>query len=223
MPKAERPYEKCLKNGPSALSDAELLAVILRAGTRGVTSIEMAREILGRSKVKSDLLGLHYLTVPELCQIRGVGMVKAVQIQCITELSRRMAKASAGEGRTFTNAHAIADYYMEDFRHLEQERVLLLMFDTKGALLHEQVISIGTVNQSCVSPREIFLKALEYHAVYVILMHNHPSGDVTPSPEDHMLTKRVWEAGNLLGIELMDHIIIGNQCYLSFREQGIMK
>lgn len=204
------------------MSNAELLAVILRAGTRGVTSVELAREILGRSKVKSDLLGLHYLTVPELCRIRGVGKVKAVQIQCITELSRRMAKATAKEGITLTSARAIADYYMEDFRHLDQERVFLLMFDTKGTLLHEQVISIGTVNQSCISPREIFLTALEHHAVYVILIHNHPSGDITPSPEDQALTGRVWECGNLLGIELMDHIIIGNRRYFSFREQGII-
>lgn len=223
LPDAERPYEKCLKCGPASLTDAELLAVILRTGTRGTTSIELAREILSRSNVRPNLLGLHSLTTAQLCEIKGVGTVKAVQIQCITELSRRMAKARAGEGRSFVNARAIADYYMEDFRHLEQEQVMLLMFDTKGMLLAEQIISRGTVSQACVSPREIFLAALQNRAVYVILMHNHPSGDVTPSTEDHMLTKRVWEAGNLLGIALMDHIIIGDMRYLSFREQGIIK
>lgn len=223
LPDTERPYEKCLKNGPTALSNAELLAVILRTGTKGTSSVELAREILSRSKVKSDLLGLHYLTISDLCRMKGIGIVKAVQIQCITELSRRMAKAVAGEKCVFTSAKAIADYYMEDFRHSTQEQVLLLMFDTKGTLLCEQIISKGTVNQSCISPREIFLEALEHHAVYIILLHNHPSGDVTPSPEDQMLTKRVWECGDLLGIALMDHIILGDKCYFSFREQGIIQ
>lgn len=220
LPDEERPYEKCLKYGPAFLSDAELLAVILRTGTQGASSVELAREILKRSRVKSDLLGLHHLTVSELCRIRGVGTVKAVQIQCITELSRRMAKAACKQGQIFTSAEAIAEYYMEDFRHLQQEQVLLLMFDTKGLLLKEQIISKGTVNQSCVSPREIYLAALEYHAVYIILLHNHPSGDTTPSPEDGHLTARVLQCGALLGIPLMDHIIIGDKRYYSFREHG---
>lgn len=223
LPDEERPYEKCLNHGPKALTDAELLAVLLRTGRQGATSVELAREILNRSRGKASLLGLHYLTLSELRSIPGVGSVKAVQIQCITELCRRMAKASAGEGRVFTSARAIADYYMEDFRHLPQEQVLLLMFDIKGRLLGETVISKGTVSQACVSPREIFLEALNYYAVYVILLHNHPSGDVSPSPEDQLLTQRVWESGNLLGIALMDHIIIGDRQYYSFREQGMIK
>lgn len=219
LPDEERPYEKCLKQGPGALTDAELLAVILRTGTQGATSIELAREILSRSRAKSNLQGLHHLTVSDLCRIRGVGKVKAVQIQCITELSRRMAKADAGGKRTFANASEIADYYMEDFRHLPQEQIVLLMFDTKGALLGDPVISKGTVNQACITPREIFLTALQYHAVYVILLHNHPSGDAAPSPEDEMFTQRVWECGQMLGIALMDHIVIGDRCYFSFHEQ----
>lgn len=149
--------------------------------------------------------------------------MKAVQIQCITELSRRIAKAAAAEGNTFTSAQAIAEYYMEDFRHLDQERVFLLSFDTRGKLLSEKTISMGTVSQSCVSPREIFLEALECHAVYVILLHNHPSGDPQPSPEDRLLTMRVRESGKLLEIPLMDHIILGDRCYFSFREEGIIK
>lgn len=222
MPDAERPYEKCLDSGPSSLTDAELLAVILRTGTPGRTSVELAREILNRAEGTSGLFGLHYLTIPELCKIKGVGKVKAVQIQCITELSRRIAKAAAGEGHIFQNAEAIAGYYMEDFRYLLQEQVMLLMFDTKGMLLGERIISIGTVNQSCISPREIFLEALKHHAVYVILLHNHPSGDVTPSPEDSLVTERMRQAGEILGIELMDHIILGDRRYFSFREKGML-
>lgn len=222
LPDTERPYEKCLKDGPGALTDAELLAVILRTGTKGLTSVELAKEILTRSKVKSSLLGLHHLTVQDLCAIKGVGTVKAVQIRCITELSRRMAKAAAGDGIFFRSASAIAEYYMEDFRHLEQEQVMLLMFDTRCRLLGEKIISKGTVNQSLLSPREIFLCALEYHAVGIILLHNHPSGDAAPSSEDFRITRRMKEAGALLGIELMDHIVIGDRCYFSFQEMGSM-
>lgn len=223
LPDDERPYEKCLNAGPAVLTDAELLAVILRTGTKGTTSVGLAKEILNRSTVKPGLLGLHHLSTSELRSIKGVGMVKAVQLQCIAELSRRIAKAAAGGGHIFTSAKAIADYYMEDFRHLCQEQVFLLCFDTKGELLSEKMISKGTVSQACVSPREVFLEALKCQAVYVILLHNHPSGDVSPSPEDRLLTMRVHESGNLIGISLMDHIILGNRCYFSFREEGIIK
>lgn len=222
LPNLERPYEKCLKFGPESLSDAELLAVILRTGTKGLTSVELAKEILKKSKKHAGLLGLHHLTVQELCGIKGVGTVKAVQIRCITELSRRMAKAAAGDGISFRSAAAIAEYYMEDFRHLEQEQVLLLMFDTRCRLLGEKVISRGTVNQSLLSPREIYLCALNYHAVGIILLHNHPSGDATPSGEDFKITQRMKDSGELLGIELLDHIVIGDRCYFSFRETGSM-
>lgn len=223
LPDDERPYEKCLKCGAGVLSDAELLAVILRTGAKGMTSVELAREILSFPKPQPGLSGLYHLSASALCDIKGVGKVKAVQIQCITELSRRIAKSVASEGNTFTSAQAIADYYMEDFLHLQQERVFLLSFDTKGELLSEKTISVGTVNQSCVSPREIFLEALSCRAVYVILLHNHPSGNPQPSPEDRLLTMRVHESGKLLEIPLMDHIILGDRRYFSFREEGFIK
>ena len=109
---------------------------------------------------------------------------------------------------------------MEDFRHEEQERMMLLMLDTKGGFLGEAVISVGTVNASLVSPREIFLKALAFHAVSVIMLHNHPSGDPTPSEEDLLLTLRISKAGEMIGIELLDHLVLGDRKYISFREQG---
>ncbi len=219
LPDDERPYEKCLTYGPKALTDQELLAIILRTGTAGTSSVGLAREILGHSKRKAKLQGLYDLTVSELCQIRGVGKVKAAQVQCIAELSRRMAKANMGQKRAFSSAAEIAEYYMEDFRHLSQEQVMVLLFDTKGALLGDPIVSKGTATQSIISPRDIFLAALQYRAVYLILLHNHPSGDATPSPEDELLTKQVWEGGNLIGIALMDHIILGDCCYFSFHER----
>lgn len=218
----ERPYEKCLQKGPSFLTDAELLAVILRTGSNGITSVELAREVLNCCKAGNSLLGLYELSIPALMQIKGIGKVKAVQLKCIAELARRMAKATAGEGHVFQSAAAIADYYMEDFRHCHQEMVLVLMFNSKCRLLCEHLVSKGTVNQSSISPREIFLEALAHHAVYIIVLHNHPSGDASPSREDIALTERIEASGHMLGIELMDHIILGDQCYASFREMGLL-
>lgn len=223
MPETEKPYEKCLKNGAEFLTDAELLAVILRTGSKGVTALELARNILESSKVENNLLGLYHMSIPGLMKIKGIGKVKAIQLKCIAELSRRMAKRSAGEGKVFTSASDIAAYYMEDFRHCDQEKVLLLMFNSKCKLLGEKLISKGTVNQSCISPREIFLEALEHHAVYIILIHNHPSGSARPSEEDILLTGRIKECGYLMGVDLKDHIVIGDQCYTSFLEEGLLE
>jgi len=222
LPEEERPYEKCLKDGPFCLSDAELLAVILRTGSKGETSIELAKKILSDGESRYGLTGLRRMTVSELCRIKGVGKVKAVQIQCIAELSRRIAKYSAGDGITFNRPKMIADYYMEDFRHLDQEHILLLMLDTKCHLLREQTIAKGTADRCCISPREIFGEALAHHAVCIVLLHNHPSGDSTPSEDDNLFTMRIREAGELLGISLLDHIVLGDKCYFSYRENNMI-
>ena len=133
-----------------------------------------------------------------------------------------MAKASAKKGLIFNSPSTIADYYMEDMRHKEQEELKLLMLNTKSKLVGESDIFKGTVNASLISPREVFITALEKHAVGIILLHNHPSGDPTPSTSDVLLTKRIKEAGSMIGIELLDHIIIGNNCYMSFSEQKLI-
>lgn len=220
--KEERPYEKCRRSGTQALSDAELLAVMLRTGSTSMNVVEMAEKVLEISKVEDSLLGLHHLSVEDLRQIRGIGEVKAMQIQCIAEFSRRMAKASAKNHLSFQNPASIARYCMEDFRHCEQEQLLVMMLNTKNCLLGEEIISKGTVNASLISPREIFIRALHYHAVYLILVHNHPSGDPKPSKEDIAVTKRIQESGNLIGIELLDHLVIGDHRYVSFRESGLL-
>ena len=151
-------------------------------------------------------------------KIKGIGKVKALQIKCIAELSRRMAKAGARKKHPFGSALEIAEYYMEDFRHSDQEHVFVMSFDTKGHLLGDKIITKGTVNQSLITPREVYLEAMHNHAAYIILLHNHPSGDATPSQEDVAITTRMAQAGSILGIPLMDHIILGNQCYYSFCE-----
>ena len=214
----ERPYEKCMQYGAEHLTNAELLAVLLRTGTKGMNALELARMLLSSTDEKESILYIHQLSLQKLLKIKGIGKVKAIQILCISELARRLAKASAKEGLVFSKPSTVAEYYMEDMRHQKQENMKLLMLNTKGKLIGETYISKGTVNASLVSPRELFIEALEHGAVSIILLHNHPSGDPTPSQNDLSVTKRVKEVGELIGIELWDHIIIGNNCYFSFAE-----
>ena len=222
IPDMERPYEKCLKSGASVLSDAELLAVILRTGSRGENVIELAKKILYHSG-GSGILALHRFSMEQLIRIRGIGRVKAVQLFCILELSRRLSKAEASKSVSFSSPASIADDYMEDLRHESQEIMKLVLLNSKGRLIGENEVSRGTVNASIITPREIFIEALQRQAVAVIVMHNHPSGDPAPSSEDILLTERIHKAGEIIGIELLDHIIIGNNCYRSLREEGILQ
>ncbi len=222
LPEGDKPYEKCIAQGAEALTDTELLAVILRTGTSGEPATDLARRILYSTGEVSGLLGLHRLSLSELKQLRGIGTVKAVQIKCIAELSRRMAKEKASARLSFRDPESIVEYYMEDLRHADQEEILVLMLDTKSRLIAEECIAKGTVKAAMITPREIFLRAFQHHAVYIILVHNHPSGDPTPSREDRSFTARVKQAGELLGIELLDHIVIGDQCAFSFRQMNLL-
>ena len=148
--------------------------------------------------------------------------MKAIQILCLCELAKRLSKANAGTELNFSIPGTVARYYMEDLRHQKQETMKLLLLNTKSRLIGETDISRGTVNASVISPRELFVEALQKDAVAIILLHNHPSGDPTPSKEDVIVTRRVYEAGMMIGVELVDHIIIGDNCYSSMREQGIL-
>lgn len=222
LPKSDRPYEKCLASGPAALTDAELLAVIIRTGARGENSLELTKRILELS-YPGGILGLLHFSLPELTAVKGIGKVKGIQLLCIGELSRRIWKSLAtGEAVVFSDPAAISGFYMQDMRHMEQEELHLMMLNTKNVLIKDSLIFRGTVNMSVASPREMFIEALRYHAVHIILVHNHPSGDPSPSNEDMRLTAQVKEAGALLGIRLLDHIVIGDNSYFSFKERGIL-
>ena len=168
------------------------------------------------------LLGLSSITIPELLKIRGVGKVKAVQIKCICELSRRTAKQSASAKLKFTEPEAIAAYYMQDLRLLEKEHMILVLLDSKCRKIADTVLSVGTVNASLVTPREVFAEALKYNAVSVVLLHNHPSGDAAPSHNDIAVTDRIVQAGKILGVQVIDHIIIGDNTYTSLKEKEYM-
>ncbi|HKL98748.1 MAG TPA: DNA repair protein RadC [Mobilitalea sp.] len=222
LPSSERPYEKCERYGTTSLSDAELLAVILRTGTKNLRAIDLAVNILNYSETYPGLKGLNYLTMKELKRINGIGRVKAIELVCLTELTKRMSKEIHRESLKLVTPKSVADYYMQDMRHLNREQVLLLMLDTKSKLIKDMVISSGTVNASIMPTREVFIEALKQEAVNIILIHNHPSGDPSPSAEDLRVTKRMKEAGNLVGITLMDHIIIGDNKYISLKEQGLL-
>ena len=221
MPKEARPYEKFECYGPQSLSDAELLAVLLRNGTKGKNSIETAAAIL--TEGGSSLNGLHSLSQKELMQIPGIGKVKAIQLKCLAELSMRMAKADKLAGVRMNDPETVADYYMEGLRHREEEHIILALFNSAGRLIKDIEVARGSVNAAYITPREIFRHALSAGAVSLILLHNHPSGDANPSEEDIAFTKRLDASGKLIGIPVNDHLIIGDKCYFSFRSHDLIQ
>lgn len=213
------PYDKFLQYGVKSLSDEELLAIILRTGTQGEDALTLAVRVLSICD-KNGILGLHHVSLSDLMKIRGIGEVKAVKLKTIAELSLRMANASVTQDICFHDPDAIARAYMERMRHLEKEHCMVVYLDTKDMRIGDEVLSIGNINSSIVSAREIFKGALRNNASSVILLHNHPSGNPMPSREDILLTRRLLQASKLMEIPLLDHIIIGDNTYTSLKEEG---
>ncbi len=222
LPKSEQPYEKFLNVGEENLSDAELLAILIRSGTQGMSAISVANHVISAGTKEHGLLNLQLMSYQELQEIAGIGQVKAIQLKCMGELSKRITKSNRRLRLNFTIPRTVAEYYMEEYRLKQQEHLLLIMVNTKGGLIGEKVIFKGTVNGSLVSPREVFIEALQRQAVYIILLHNHPSGDPSPSGEDISLTRRMKEAGSIIDIQVLDHIIIGDHKYFSFAEKDLL-
>ncbi len=217
----ELPYERFLRFGPENLTEAELLAIIIRTGTKEQSALQLADQVLRLAKYpREGLLGLHEVTLEELKGIKGIGEIKAVKLKCLAELSIRMSAASAREGILFNNSAQVAACFMERLRHRDTECVVLLCLDAKGRLLRERKLSDGSVRMSLISPREIFIEALDAKAVNILLVHNHPSGDPTPSRTDVELTANVREMGEKMDIPLLDHIVIGDNRYVSFKSQA---
>ena len=220
---ADMPYEKFGQMGAEALTEAELLAIILRTGTKDKSAVELAKEVLALAKPPRDgLLGLYDVTLEELMEIKGIGFVKAVKLKCLTELSMRISRSSAKEGLVFNSPDLVAQYFMETLRHKDTECVVVVCLDAKGQMIGEKKLSDGSVRMSLISPRQIFLEALHAKAVNIILVHNHPSGDPTPSRHDRELTKNLYELGEMMDILLLDHIIIGDNSYTSMKELGYL-
>ncbi len=222
LPESERPYEKCQAHGAAVLSDGELLAVILRAGYQGERVTELAKRLLSRTP-GGGLAGICQMSFEELTEIKGIGRVKAVQVLCLSELVDRIMRSKISlNSLTFHEPEMIATYFMPSMRHLETEQVRLLILDGKNAVAKELVISNGSFNAAMAAPREVFHYALKYKAVSIVLLHNHPSGDPTPSKADLRLTRKLADTGKMIGIPLLDHIIIGDNQFTSFALQGYL-
>ncbi len=218
LPESSRPYEKCMRYGPDALDDAELLAVILRTGTRDENAVELARRVLKAGG--GSLSGLSRLSETELRSIPGIGRVKAVMLQCTAAVSVRIARSCHAVFPDMSSPEKIAECYMEEMRHEEREQIRILYLNHRNRLISEKVISSGSTGQAMVPVREILSEAFRKDASGFVILHNHPGGDPEPSEEDLAATVRLMEAALVAGIQLLDHIIIGDLRYLSFREQG---
>ena len=216
LPESERPYEKYLKYGEEALSDAELLAIILKSGTPKENSLDIARRLLEGNH--NNILNLYDLSYHDLLRIPGIGPVKAIQLKAVAELSKRITRTKSGYHLNMNTPQSIADYYMEQLRHRKEEVLICAFFDSKCHFLGDVMLSKGTVYSAYVSPREIFRLAFDYGAVMIVLLHNHPSGDPVPSEDDIHVTHRIAKGAQILELQLADHIIIGDNQYYSFKE-----
>ncbi len=216
-----RPYERCERFGARFLSDSELLAVILRTGHKGRDAVHVAEELLKLKPEINGLLGLLRCDLGDFKKVKGVGRVKAIELSCVAELSRRIAKANREKSLCFNKPETIASYYMEDLRHKQCEEFMALLLNSKSMLIKEVYLTKGTVNATLAPARELFIEALKVEAVNIILLHNHPSGDPMPSTCDVENTRNIYEAGKLIGINLIDHIIIGDNTYTSLKKSGL--
>jgi DNA repair protein RadC len=219
MPQQERPRERMLKYGPAALSDVELLAIILRTGGSGFSVLDLARQLL--AEYNGNIAALFRADIPHLLKVGGIGPTKATQLRAVFELSRRIHTFTPEKKALRSPAQAAA-IFIPFFKGEEKEKLLLLCLDTKCRFSpgSQIVLSEGSINSSIIDTREIFKKALAHNAASIILLHNHPSGDPAPSREDIDVTRKVVEAGRLLQVPVNDHIIIGDGTYASLRELG---
>ncbi len=220
LPSCERPYEKLEQKGAASLSDSELLAIILKTGLKNERSTELAARLL--LSFKDGLLSLHTKSINELMENRGIGRVKAIQLKAMAEISNRMYRQRHKTTLDIKSPSTVAGYYMETLRHCEKEKVILLSLNSKNQIIKEDIISVGTVNYSAIDSREVFKLALKNNAVRILLLHNHPSGNPAPSRADIELSKNILEAGELIGIKLIDHIIIGDVRYVSLKEDDLL-
>ncbi|MBX6394942.1 MAG: DNA repair protein RadC [Alicyclobacillaceae bacterium] len=219
VPHEERPRERLLTLGPERLTNVELLAILLRTGGQGRSALDVAQRLLTRFE---GLVGLLEADSRELMEEDGVGPAKASQILAALELGRRVQRAARNRSAVIRSPQDVAAHLMERLQFLHKEHFVVLHLDTKHRILGEEVVSVGSLNASIVHPREIFKTALKRSAAAVVCAHNHPSGDPTPSPEDVDVTKRLSEAGRILGIDLLDHVVIGHGAFVSMRELGFV-
>ena len=213
----DRPREKLMTYGASLLSEEELLAILINSGTAKCSAIELGKQVIEKA---NGIRGLADITLEQLMSIKGIGAGKATKIYAALELSKRISKMKAAERYHIDSPETVADIFMEELRYQKKEVVKLLLLDTKGGIVGDVQLSEGSLNSSIVHPREVFREAVIRCANTLVLVHNHPSGDPTPSEQDILLTRRMVDAGKIMGIELIDHIIIGDGTYSSIKKLG---
>ena len=219
VPKEDRPRERLLKLGSNHLSNQEILAILLGSGTRSESVMDLSNRLLMHFegiKLLSDA------TIEELTAIKGIGPAKGVQLLAAIEIGKRMNEYKPDERYIIRSPEDGADYVMEEMRSLAQEHFVVLFLNTKNQIIHRQTIFIGSLNASIVHPREVFREAVKRSAASIICAHNHPSGDPTPSQEDIHVTRRLVESGKMIGIEVLDHLIIGDRKFVSLKEKGYL-
>ena len=216
--KENRPRERLEKNGVHALSDAELLAIIFKTGNKEENAIVMSDRLI----TKYGLGKLNELSLKELQEIKGIGPAKSMQIKALFEFNKRHNLAKRN-GEPIKSARDVFEYASQRLITNQQEHFMILLLDSKNRIVKDEVISIGTLNASIIHPREVFKSAIRESANSIILVHNHPSGDPEPSAEDEQITKKLFEAGELLRIKVLDHVIIGKDNYHSFVETNNRK
>ncbi|MDU4961939.1 MAG: DNA repair protein RadC [Sporomusaceae bacterium] len=219
LPEQERPRERLLKHGAQSLSTTELLAILLRSGNREESAARLAERLLLEYQ---GLAGLGRVMPREIVKLKGIGLVKAATIAAALELGKRLRELNSESRPVIRNSGDVSNHMMPLLRYEQKEKFYLLPLSTKNHVLDEREISIGSLNASIVHPRELFREALHYAAASVILVHNHPSGDPSPSREDIEVTRRLAQAGDLLEIPVLDHVIIGDGKYVSLKDKGII-
>lgn len=219
LPEGMRPRERLAQLGPQSLSDAELIAIVLRSGTPGVNVLDMATQLVRDHR---GLVGLAQARFEELCQHHGVGEAKASQLQAAIELGRRVMSASPEARPQVHTPDAVANLLMAELAYAEQEHVKAVLIDTRNFVIATPTIYKGSLNSASVRVGELFKEAIRRNAAAIILAHNHPSGDPNPSPEDIALTRKLVEAGELLNVDVLDHLILGHQRFVSLKERGVV-
>lgn len=220
LPISQNPYDKCVKSGVGSLTDSELLAIIINSGTANSSAIDIAQCIL--SCKHGNLLNLYEFSMEELMEFKGIGRYKAIRLLAIAELSMRISKTNMGNYLIMNNPKTVAAYYMEQLRHLHEEQLFALYMDSQCKLIKEELIAKGNRKSALFSKGLIFEKALLCKASMIILLHNHPSGNCIPSNDDIKVTQEIIQGAKLLDLDLIDHIIIGDNKYYSFKENDLI-
>ena len=224
LPMSERPYEKLEMYGADTLSNAELLAIIIKSGTRDESSLDTAQKILSMKNKNSDSLRfIQDMSIQEFMKIKGIGKVKAIQLKAVCEIAKRISRPIELPRVQINCPDDIARLLMDELKYEKREVVKVIILNIKNVVIKIVDICLGTDNSAILKPRDALAEAIKIGAPKIVIVHNHPSGDPMPSREDILVTQRIREGGSLLGIELLDHIIIGDNCYVSLAEQKLLK